>query len=70
MMKDGFTRTNPYPVHLEATTAKSRDVYAHFKFEVDEQHQFGKGQVDANGLAAKGEKATGFPEWVMTKWIY
>ena len=34
MMKDGFTRTNPYPVHLEATTAKSRDVYAHFKFEV------------------------------------
>jgi len=70
MMKEGFTRTTPYPVHLEATTAKSRNVYAHFKFEVDEEHQFGKGQVDANGLAAQGERATGYPEWVMTKWHY
>jgi len=70
IMRDGFTRTSPYPVHLEATTAKSRDVYYHFKFEVDEELAFGKGQVDANGVAAKGQKATGYLEWVMTKWNY
>jgi hypothetical protein len=84
LMREGFTRTSPHPVHLEATTARSRNIYAHFKFEVrlcgisysgflivfhqvDEEHQFGKGQVDANGLAARGQDATGVAEWVMTK---
>ncbi|KAJ4492664.1 hypothetical protein C8J55DRAFT_555632 [Lentinula edodes] len=70
MMKDGFTRTTPKPVHLEATKARTRDIYAHFGFEVDEEHQFGVGSVDENGIRARGEKATGYPEWVMTKWNY
>lgn len=34
MMRDGFERSNPKPVHLESTTAKSRDIYAHYGFEV------------------------------------
>ncbi|KAL5513581.1 hypothetical protein ACEPAH_3980 [Sanghuangporus vaninii] len=67
MMKEGFKRTEPKPVHLEATKARTRDIYARFGFEVDEEHQFGRGKVDTNGLKAKGEAATGYPEWVMTK---
>lgn len=35
--------------------------------QVDGEHQFGKGQVDADGLAATGGNATGITEWVMTK---
>lgn len=34
LMEEGFQRTSPKPVHLEATTAKNRDIYAHFGFEV------------------------------------
>ncbi|KAK0203318.1 hypothetical protein DFS33DRAFT_784927 [Desarmillaria ectypa] len=68
LMKEGFTRTSPKSVHLEATTVKNRDIYAHLGFEIDEEHLFGKGQVDRKGLAAKGAAATGYPEWVMTKW--
>ncbi|KAK7033657.1 hypothetical protein VNI00_012657 [Paramarasmius palmivorus] len=67
MMKDGFKRTAPKPVHLEATKVRTRDIYAHYGFEVDEEHCFGKGSVDSSGIIAKGEAATGYPEWVMTK---
>ncbi|KAK0472286.1 hypothetical protein IW261DRAFT_1508967 [Armillaria novae-zelandiae] len=68
LMNEGFARTSPKPVHLEATTVKNRDIYAHFGFEIDDGHLFGKGRVDRQGLAAKGTAATGYPEWVMTKW--
>ncbi|EJC99777.1 uncharacterized protein FOMMEDRAFT_58472, partial [Fomitiporia mediterranea MF3/22] len=67
MMKDGFARTAPKPVHLEATTSKSRDIYARYGFEVNEEHRYGKGKVDSNGLKARGDAATGYPEWIMTK---
>ncbi|KAF7793537.1 hypothetical protein EIP86_004651 [Pleurotus ostreatoroseus] len=67
MMRDGFERTAPKPVHLEATTPRTREIYAHYGFEVDEEHQFGMGSVDVNGIVAKGAAATGYPEWVMTK---
>ncbi len=89
LMEEGFRRTSPKPVHLEATTPANRDIYAHLGFEVllcaclvaplksdvqlrqiDEVHQFGVGQVDKNGIRAKGEAATGYPEWIMTKARY
>ena len=34
LMEDGFRRASPKPVHLEATTAFSRDIYLHYGFEV------------------------------------
>ena len=34
---------------------------------MNEEHQFGVGAVDENGLKARGEGATGYPEWIMTK---
>ncbi|KAL5492834.1 hypothetical protein ACEPAI_4282 [Sanghuangporus weigelae] len=57
LMKDGLKRTK----------ARSRDIYARFGFEVDEEHKFGRGKVNSDGLKAKGEAATGYPEWIMTK---
>lgn len=67
MLADGFKRTSPKPIHLEATTPRTLAMYSHWGFEVDEEHQFGRGAVDVNGLQATGEAATGYPEWVMTK---
>ena len=34
LMDAGFRRTTPKPVHLEATKASTRDIYAHYGFEV------------------------------------
>ena len=34
LMEEGFRRTHPKPVHLEATTTENRDIYAHSGFEV------------------------------------
>ncbi|RPD54330.1 hypothetical protein L227DRAFT_616266 [Lentinus tigrinus ALCF2SS1-6] len=68
LIEEGFHRASPKPIHLEATTEKSRDIYAHYGFEIDEEHRFGVRQVDKIGVQAKGEAATGFPEWIMTKW--
>ncbi|EIM91636.1 uncharacterized protein STEHIDRAFT_128452 [Stereum hirsutum FP-91666 SS1] len=68
MMQDGFQRTSPKPIHLEATKARTRDIYQRFGFEVDNKHYFGVGSVDSNGLLVKGAAATGYPEWFMTKW--
>ena len=33
LVEAGFRRTTPKPVHLEATKAPTRDIYAHFGFE-------------------------------------
>ncbi|KAI1783887.1 hypothetical protein LXA43DRAFT_292401 [Ganoderma leucocontextum] len=68
LMEAGFRRTTPKPAHLEATKSSTRDIYAHFGFEVNEEHQFGVRAVDKNGIKAHGDAATGYPEWVMTKW--
>ncbi|KIJ47291.1 hypothetical protein M422DRAFT_226420 [Sphaerobolus stellatus SS14] len=70
MMKGGQERTSSKPIHLEATTARSRDIYALFEFEppysltvwIDEEHCFGRGAVDINGLTVNKDAATGYPE--------
>ncbi|KAK0450580.1 uncharacterized protein EV420DRAFT_741197 [Desarmillaria tabescens] len=67
LLKDCFSRANHKPIHLEASSSKSRDIYKHLGFEVDEELLLGKGQVDCCGLSAKGAEAIGIPEWVMTK---
>ncbi|KAK0479571.1 hypothetical protein IW261DRAFT_1336365 [Armillaria novae-zelandiae] len=67
LMRDCFSRAKPKPIHLEASSPKSRDIYAHFGFEINDEHLFGKGRIDHHGLPAKGAEATGFSEWVMTK---
>ncbi|KAH9476833.1 hypothetical protein JR316_0010748 [Psilocybe cubensis] len=49
---------------LEATSKKSRDIYAHLGFEAT---GFGKGKVDARGINAKKEEAVGVEVWAMAK---
>ena len=34
LLKEGIRRASPKPIHLEATTANSRDIYARYGFEV------------------------------------
>ncbi|PPR06494.1 hypothetical protein CVT26_004582 [Gymnopilus dilepis] len=52
---------------LEATTAKSRDQYAHFGFGDTTAVPLGKGKVDSRGVATVGELATGIECWAMVK---
>ncbi|KAF7349233.1 hypothetical protein MSAN_01712700 [Mycena sanguinolenta] len=69
LMKEGFERCGSKPITLEATTAHSRDVYAHQGFEIVESLTLGQGVVDSRGLNTKDKgAATGFPVCVMIKW--
>ncbi|KAI0272705.1 hypothetical protein BC834DRAFT_858044 [Gloeopeniophorella convolvens] len=68
LMRDGFERAAGAAVHLEATTPKSRDIYAHLGFEIGKEQRFGVGSVDEMGVVARGEAAVGWPVWVMSKW--
>lgn len=34
LMKDGFKRTFPKPIHLEVSSKKNREIWEHFGFEV------------------------------------
>jgi ribosomal protein S18 acetylase RimI-like enzyme len=47
------------PIWLEATTAKSRDIYAKLGFEVVEEIVLGKGRVGSDGLVVKVSKKEG-----------
>ncbi|KZV74861.1 hypothetical protein PENSPDRAFT_748964 [Peniophora sp. CONT] len=68
MLRERFKTIGSNPVHLEATTPKSRDIYVHFGFQLIEPVIMGEGDVDSDGLVAQGEKATGVPSFVMVKW--
>jgi len=68
LLRDGLQRAAGKPVILEATTPRSRDIYAHFGFELNKEHRFGVGSVDEMGVVAKGETAVGLPIFIMTKW--
>lgn len=54
-----------WPVVLEATSARSRDVYRHLGFDVLEEVTVGKGRVDAEGRGKEGGE--GCVLWVMMK---
>lgn len=49
-----LAETEKCPIWLEATTAKSRDVYKKEGFEITEELVLGKGKVDADGKLKKG----------------
>jgi hypothetical protein len=53
------------PIWLEATTAKSRDIYLKLGFEVVQEIVMGKGRVGCDGLVTEREKAMGVPLWGM-----
>ncbi|KAF7361362.1 hypothetical protein MSAN_01168900 [Mycena sanguinolenta] len=69
LMKEGFEYCGPKPITLEATTAHSRDIYAHQGFEIVESLTLGQGKVNSRGLNTQDKGlATGFPVWIMIKW--
>lgn len=66
-------RLQSLAIYIFVTDLKYVSIYytflsAHtYVLEIDEEHTFGKGAVDATGVAAQKKNATGYPEWVMTK---
>ncbi|KAI0255824.1 hypothetical protein BJV78DRAFT_577223 [Lactifluus subvellereus] len=68
LIEDGFRRASGMPVHVEATTPRSRDIYAHYGFELNNVHRFGMGWVDEMGKRATRPNAAGWPDFIMTKW--
>ncbi|KAJ7655277.1 hypothetical protein DFH06DRAFT_1329612 [Mycena polygramma] len=67
LLREGFKYTPRAVFTLEATTPRSRDVYKHFGFEVVKEVMVGKGKVDASGVIASGNAATGFPIYPMIR---
>lgn len=56
-------RKSGLPIWLEATTARSRDLYARLGFEVVDDVVLGKGKVGPDGKAREGGE--GVPVWGM-----
>jgi hypothetical protein len=54
-----------WPVVLESTSPRSRDVYAHLGFDMLEEITVGKGKVDAEGRGKEGGE--GVVLWAMMK---
>jgi hypothetical protein len=52
-----------WPVCLEATSPRSRDIYAHLGFQILEEMVLGKGTVDAEGRGKEG--GDGVKVWAM-----
>ncbi|KAM5544636.1 hypothetical protein V8D89_001534 [Ganoderma adspersum] len=67
LFAEGFRRASPKPIHLTASKPQNKNIYEHFGFELVEAFTVGAGEVDANGLEAQGEAATGLQEFVMIK---
>ncbi|KAJ6608898.1 acyl-CoA N-acyltransferase [Mycena sp. CBHHK59/15] len=67
LLQEAFKHAPNATFTLEATTPRSRDVYKHFGFEVVKEVTVGKGKVDALGVVASGDAATGFPIYPMIK---
>jgi hypothetical protein len=58
-----LAKESGWPVCLEATSPRSRDVYAHLGFEVLEEMVLGRGKVDADGRGKDGGE--GIKIWAM-----
>jgi GNAT superfamily N-acetyltransferase len=66
--QDKATEDN-MPIWLEATTPRSRDVYAKQGFKVMHEMRLGVGSHSEQGLfVEKGENAPGVPLWAMMWW--
>ncbi|KZP00710.1 hypothetical protein CALVIDRAFT_594901 [Calocera viscosa TUFC12733] len=66
LMNAAFERWPGAPMILEASSEKSRDVYAHFGFEIVETIAFSKGEVTSKGIPpVDGEEAEGMTLWFM-----
>ncbi|KAJ7191864.1 hypothetical protein GGX14DRAFT_480875 [Mycena pura] len=70
LLQEAFRNAPNATFTLEATTPRARDVYKHYAFDVTQvvrEVVVGKGKVDALGVNASGDAATGFPIYPMIK---
>ncbi|KAJ6459980.1 hypothetical protein C8R45DRAFT_942034 [Mycena sanguinolenta] len=67
LLQEAFRHAPNATFTLEVTTPRSREVYKHYAFEVVREGVVGKGKVDALGVNASGDAATGFPIYPMIK---
>jgi len=77
LMRHGFQRASSMPIHLEATSTTTRDIYLHYGFVVETECCFGVGEVNSKGIKAKKKEAGGHNEWIMLSgehefgaWVY
>ncbi|CAA7262176.1 unnamed protein product [Cyclocybe aegerita] len=68
LMRDAFADAPEATFCLEASTAKSRDLYAHLGFENPLPIQMGVGSSNSSGLCATGKDATGVEAYAMGRW--
>ncbi|KAF9529873.1 hypothetical protein CPB83DRAFT_893106 [Crepidotus variabilis] len=67
LVREAFDHTPEATFVLEATTPKSRNMYAHLGFQNPTPINFGVKKADRNGLNARGEAALGVEIWAMAK---
>ncbi|KAF9446848.1 hypothetical protein P691DRAFT_803343 [Macrolepiota fuliginosa MF-IS2] len=67
LIQEGYNNAPDEIFTLEATTAASRDKYAHLGFEAVSTLTLGNGKSDAQGLSSKGKSATGVEAYLMVK---
>ncbi|KAJ7620100.1 acyl-CoA N-acyltransferase [Roridomyces roridus] len=67
LLREGFKHAPNAVFTLEATTPRARDIYEHHGFQVVRDVIVGAGKVDAGGVNASGDAATGFPMYPMIK---
>ncbi|THU87566.1 hypothetical protein K435DRAFT_969846 [Dendrothele bispora CBS 962.96] len=67
LLREAFDNVPDALFTLEANSPSSRDVYKKFGFEVVKEITIAKGKVDARGVAATGDSATGFPMFPMIR---
>ncbi|KAJ7168956.1 hypothetical protein C8R46DRAFT_1218334 [Mycena filopes] len=67
LLREAFNHAPNAAFTLEANTPRARDVYKHFGFEVIREATVGKGKINAQGVLASREAATGFPIYPMIR---
>ncbi|KAJ3508421.1 hypothetical protein NLJ89_g5760 [Agrocybe chaxingu] len=68
LMRDAFAKAPEATFCLEASTAKSRDLYAHLGFENPIPIPVGVGLCNSSGLRATGKDAAGVEAYAMGRW--
>ncbi|CAA7262255.1 unnamed protein product [Cyclocybe aegerita] len=68
LMREAFANAPEATFCLEASTAKSRDQYAHLGFENPIPIPMGVGKCNTSGLRATGKDATGVEIYAMGRW--
>ncbi|TEB33900.1 hypothetical protein FA13DRAFT_118806 [Coprinellus micaceus] len=68
LMEDAFANGPNDSFTLVATTARLKDQYASFGYDLLSTYKVGEGKADCRGLPASGKEAVGVDCYAMVKW--